>query len=56
MFCAPEPVLVEVHVSLQGSVGALSGGVLLDLFVGSFLKAISCEDTFVKSVYKEIPF
>ena len=28
----------------------------LDLFVGSFLGAISCEDTFVKSVLQEIIF
>ena len=48
MFRAPEPVPVEVHVSLRGSVGALSGGVLLgplrgELSQGHLLRGNICK-------------
>ena len=56
MFRAPEPVPVEVHVSLRGSVGALSGGVLLGPLRGELSQGHLCEETFVKSVHMERPF
>jgi len=56
MLCAPKLMLVKF---VSACVAALEPSLVvsfLDLFDGSFLRAITCENTLVKSIHKEMPF